>query len=232
MVAYFLLALQAFASSSGKSESGWLVEEKNAMYGNMIIVHTPKHIKLTSYGDRYVIVAAAPKWEMHFYNLANKLYFDGTAKEFQDAVTMQSAIGNEMTYNASTLSWKRTGSTKWQNHSMTIWTGTPSGKRPPFNHIEFWTCDDIFMPPALSRFFNVVLDYPISSGIPIRSVKVLATGRKEVLLDPKSIKPGQFEESTFNIPSGYRPTKKGTDIFLVKNSSLQHAFDDFVGTDN
>jgi hypothetical protein len=227
---YFLLAFQPSASPSDKSERGWVVEEKSAMYGKSIIVQTPKHVKVTSHVDKYVMVATAPKWEMHFYNPANKMYFDGTAKEFQDAVTMQSALGNTLTYNSTPLSWKRTGATTWQNHPVTIWTGTPSGKKPPFDHIEFWTCDDVYMPPPIAKFFNVVLNYPISSGLAIQSVKFKFGGHKQVLLNPNSIKPGQFSASEFNIPSGYQPTKKGTDIFLVTNTNLQDAFADYVGS--
>lgn len=209
-----------------------MFELKNSIYGDSIIIQTPKHIKVTSPGEKYAIVAAAPKWELHFYNMDNKMYFDGTANQFEDAVASRSAMANALTFESMTPLWKRTGTTAWQNHPVTIWTGIPSGNRPPFHHIEFWTCDDVYMPPPVSKFLHMLNNSPVSSGLPLRSVKFITKQNKEVITEPSQLKPGQFAESDFKIPSGYKPTKRSTDIFLVRNSELQHALDDFVGKDN
>jgi len=216
------------------TESGWVLEQKDVVYGNSTVISTPQHTKYYNHEGNYAVVASAPKWELHFYNTANKLYFQGTTKQLEEAIGNRMAIGHLLLLTTAKLTWKKTGSSNWKGHPITIWTAaadtTPRGSvsissDPLLGHVELWSADDVLLVPTVSRFLHIMNKWPESSGQAVRSVKVEPNKTTQYLLETKSIKRATFSDSEFEIPKGYKATKNEGDIFFTKNGSLEDAID-------
>jgi len=221
------IALTQPGFSSPKVKDCWLLTQinPNSPYSHsQIVLIAPQGVNIAA--DDVKLFMIAPDYKVSIYNSSSHEYFQAPAKEW-----MKKYGAHPFSQTGKYITKGITG--KIDSLAANQYFMMHGAKEKAQKQREIWTTEVIEADPNVKAALRHMCGLPEGSvtGVPLRVIRLLGGGHKEVMLNTTTVKRIPVPKNAFLEPTGYKKVKSEVQLMMNygKNSDLKNFLEDAAG---
>lgn len=227
LAAFAIVALVS-AAPARADDSGWVLTQRSANFGDQYVYVSPQGLKLVSPKQQVNIVTCAPSWNVCFYNDRTHSFYATTFQQWMAELDHKLAgRGSDM----SERKWNKSSDSNIAGVKATeyVMNGgylTPSTKKSSIRHANCWISEQITIPPQVSQMLAKVYGLPDTRTFPLKVSYVNTSGALNNMLDTYRAQACPIPTSYFGVPSNYKRCASEAEVMM--DDETKQIFNDMM----
>lgn len=201
------------------------------MIGRTELLYSKDGIKFDLYEKNQVIIMRPPLWRVQNYSTANKLYWEGEAKNFKFNLTSTCSIfrpGDTSGLKASTSEPSEVSGLACRRYKLVGQKVEVSKMKRTWEGLvvrdgELWAAPVPGVPLDVCKMLGTGFGAPAVPGIPLVMDVYNNTGRRSKELELLSVTNKKTSTADFTLPPGYKKVLKAEEISVSSGASKDFA---------
>lgn len=193
----------------------WRLDQPDQMIGKRV-VYIGQNGYLASYTPgHYSIVSSAPRWDVTYYNTAQKLICTKTMAQWKTSMSTRAKLFRDSLYPEK-YTVQQGKSIKILGHPCKsyVFRSTTKVDKASIAKSTIYVADELVVPTKMSDFFAVTWGKNLSDHHMVRIDIELGSGYTASKLDTKSIDKVLVDANFFEVPKGLNATQNESQVTL------------------